>query len=142
MVSTITFSQMSSGGALSNGNQIPGLLAGENVLFTYTPQQLSLASYTPVTCVINTDYIVTDASQVTFTLPVMAPVGSIIAIIGTGSGGWVLQPGIGQTIQLEASTAHTSITSAERYDCISVECTVANTTWVTRSYTSTGFTIS
>ncbi len=34
MVNTIKFSQMTSGGDLSNGDQTPGLLAGANVLFT------------------------------------------------------------------------------------------------------------
>jgi len=100
------------------------------------------AASTPVTAAINTGYIVTDASQVTFTLPVTAAVGSVVRIAGNGAGGWILAPGSGQTIKVLAASASTSITSAEQYDCIEVVCTVANTTWVAISMVTTGFTIS
>ena len=100
------------------------------------------AASTPVTAAINTGYIVTDASQVTFTLPVTAAVGSVVRIAGNGAGGWILAPGAGQTIKVLVASASTSITSAEQYDCIEVVCTVANTTWVAISMVTTGFTIS
>ena len=100
------------------------------------------ASSTPITAAINTGYYITDASQVTITLPATAAAGSIVAIVGNGAGGWILQPGSGQTIKLLNGSASTSITSAEQYDCIEVLCVVANTTWVTRSFVSTGFTVS
>ncbi len=100
------------------------------------------AGSTPVTAVINTGYIVTDASTVTFTLPTTAAVGSVVRIAGNGAGGWILQPGAGQTIKVLTASATTSITSAEQYDCIEVVCTVANTTWVALSMVTTGFTIS
>lgn len=99
------------------------------------------APATPVPAVVNTGYYVTDAAQVTFTLPVTAPAGSIVAIVGNGAGGWILKPGAGQTVKVLAASAGTSITSAEQYDCIEVICTVADTTWVARSMVTTGFTI-
>ena len=99
------------------------------------------APSTPVTAVINTGYYVTDASQVTFSLPTTAAAGSVVKIVGNGAGGWILQPGAGQTIKVLSASASTSITSAEQYDCIEVLCTVANTTWVTMSMVTTGFTI-
>ncbi len=83
----------------------------------------------------------TNAAQVTITLPAVAAAGSVVSIAGTGAGGWILQPGAGQTIQVLTATASTSITSAERYDCIQVLCTVANTTWVALNMATTGFTI-
>lgn len=99
------------------------------------------APSTPITATVNTGYYITDASQVTITLPVTAAAGSIVAIAGTGAGGWILAPGAAQTIQVLGATASASITSAERYDCIEVICTVANTTWVSTHSTTTGFTI-
>ena len=100
------------------------------------------ASSTPITAAVNTGYYITDASQVTITLPATAAAGSIVAIVGTGAGGWILAPGSGQTIKVLSQSASTSITSASQYDCIEVVCTVANTTWVARSLMSAGVTIS
>lgn len=99
------------------------------------------APSTPVTATVNTGYYITNASQVTITLPVTAAAGSVVAIAGNGAGGWILQPGAGQTIKIQAGSASTSITSAEQYDCIEVICTVANTTWVARSVVTTGFSV-
>jgi hypothetical protein len=100
------------------------------------------ASSTPITAAVNTGYYITDASAVTITLPATAAAGSVVAIVGNGAGGWVLAPGSGQTIKIIGSSASTSITSAEQYDCIEVLCVVANTTWVTRSLMSSGVTYS
>lgn len=100
------------------------------------------ASTTSITAEVNTGYYITNASQVTITLPTTAAAGSVVAIAGNGAGGWILQPGAGQTIKIQAGSASTSITSAEQYDCIEVICVVANTTWVTRSAVTTGFTVS
>lgn len=99
------------------------------------------ASSTPITAAVNTGYYITNAAQVTITLPATVAAGSVVSIAGTGAGGWVLVPGAGQTIQVLTATASTSITSAERYDCIRVLCTVANTTWVALDMVTTGFTI-
>lgn len=92
------------------------------------------APSTPVTMALTTGYIVTDASQVTFTLPAVAAVGTIQAIAGYGAGGWILKPNSGQTISINGVSASTSITSGGATDCIEVICVVANTTWMTRSY--------
>jgi hypothetical protein len=100
------------------------------------------APSSPITAAINTGYYITDASQVTITLPTTAPAGSLVAVVGYGAGGWILQPGIGQTIKILTQSASTSITSAEAFDCIEVICVVANTTWVARSSITTGFTVS
>jgi hypothetical protein len=96
---------------------------------------------TPVTAAINTGYVITDASTVTLTLPTTAALGSVVRIAGQGAGGWILQPGAGQTIKVLTASASTSVASSEAFDCIEVVCTVANTTWVTLSMVTTGFTI-
>lgn len=96
---------------------------------------------TPVTAAINTGYIITDASTVTLTLPTTAAVGSVVRVVGQGAGGWILAPGAAQTIKVLTASASTSVASTEQYDCIEVVCVVANTTWVTMSFVSTGFTI-
>ncbi len=119
--------------------------AGSAALPTWASLPLEVtwtaASTTPITAVINTGYYITDASQVTVTLPATAAAGSIVAIVGNGAGGWVLQPGAGQTIQIIGATVTTSATSTGQYDCIEVLCTVADTTWVARSLMSIGLSI-
>lgn len=101
------------------------------------------AATTPITAAVNTGYYITDASQVTITLPAVAAAGSIVSIVGHGAGGWILAPGSGQTIVVNGTSASTSITSGDAWDCIEVICVVANTTWNTRNYVTTaGLTIS
>lgn len=90
---------------------------------------------------VNTKYIPTNVALTSFQLPDACAVGSVVEIVGQGSGGWTLLVGASQTIQLAASTATASIASAERYDAISVTCVVENTTWVVTSHESTGLII-
>jgi len=96
---------------------------------------------TSKTAVINTGYVIQNASQTTVTLPAVAPVGAVVAIQGYGAAGWVLAPGAGQNIQVGQSNATTSVTSGARYDAIQVVCVVANTTWTTSYLVSAGVTI-
>jgi hypothetical protein len=125
-------------------DSVTGNLQGiDNVLGTLVSAvNWIAAATTSITATVNTGYYITDASQVTITLPTTAAAGSIVSIAGNGAGGWILAPGSAQTIKVIGSSASTSITSAEQYDCIEVICVVANTTWVTRSCMTTGFTIS
>lgn len=100
------------------------------------------ASTTPITATVNTAYYITDASQVTITLPTTAAAGSVVSIIGYGAGGWILMTGAGQTLMMNGATINTSVTSGAAPDCISIMCVVANTTWNTYSYvTSVGLTV-
>lgn len=96
---------------------------------------------TPFTAIVNSAYIVSNAALTTITLPDSAAVGAVVKLIGSGAGGWVLKPGSGQTIKVNSSSAGTSIASTNRYDCISIICIEANTTWVTTSSQTSGFTI-
>ncbi len=97
-------------------------------------------SGTTQTAAINTGYVVGNASQTTITLPVTAPLGSIVEIAGKGAAGWILAPGAGQDISLGEDNATASITSANANDCIRVVCTTANTSWTMLSSVSAGFT--
>ncbi len=96
---------------------------------------------TSKTAVINTGYVIQNASQTTVTLPAVAPVGAVVAIQGNGAAGWVLAPGAGQTIKVGQSSASTSVTSTGNYDAIQVVCVLANTTWTTSYLVSAGVTI-
>ena len=112
-----------------------------NVTLSLANPSLTWVSQTTgsVTANINTGYIITDASTVTITLPVTAPLGSVISIRGQGAGGWILVPGAGQTIKIITGSAATSVASAERYDSIDLTSVVANTTWEASSMATTGF---
>jgi len=89
----------------------------------------------------NNSYLITDSGLTTLILPAAAPIGNVVNIIGFGSGGWSLEPAAGQTIKVSASSVGTSIASTNRYDCISIICVEENTTWVTTSSQTAGFTI-
>lgn len=96
--------------------------------FTWTA-----APATPVTGAVNNAYIITNASATVVNAPAVAPVGSIIAVIGNGAGGWTLNVGAGQTFKLGNASAATSLASTLQYDCVFLVTTVANTTWVAYS---------
>ncbi len=70
---------------------------------------------------------------VTLTLPVTAAVGDTYIILGKGAGGWSVTCGVGQSINVGAvpSTAGVggSISSTNNYDCVTLTCITANTTW-------------
>jgi len=85
----------------------------------------------------NAAYIPQNAALVTISLPVTAPVGSRLKVVGNGAGGWRVAQNAGQQINKSGATpAFTtvgtggSLSSANRYDAVELVCTVANTTWV------------
>lgn len=85
----------------------------------------------PTNLDINTGYVANNAGVVGMNLPAVAAFGSVIRICGKGSGGWSLAQNAGQSIHLGnvSSTigAGGSIASTQRYDCIELLCTVADT---------------
>lgn len=90
---------------------------------------------------IDSNYIPLNVALTSFTLPLLAVVGARQSITGFGSGGWSLLTNAGQTIQVGATLAATSISSASRYDCIEIVCVVENTVWVTANSQTAGFVI-
>ncbi len=86
---------------------------------------------TPVTPTANTTYIANTAGLLTFDIPATAAVGDIFEVVGQGAGGWLLQMNTGQVANLNGSptSAAGSLASTNRYNCIKLMCTVANTTF-------------
>lgn len=87
---------------------------------------------TPVTLVVNTSYVADNAGLVTLNMPATVAFGSVFNIVGQGAGGWLIQMNTGQVGHLNstATTSAGSFASTERYDAITLVCTVANTTFV------------
>ena len=100
--------------------------------------QLGTAKYTVVTgttqaAAVGSHYIANNASLVTVTLPVTSAVGSTISVVGLGAGGWRVAQNANQLIH-QSGTATTTgtgghIDSGNRYDAVTLVCTVADTEW-------------
>ncbi len=126
------------------------LTAGTGISVTNGAGSITIASTTgvawvdqtttPVTIVANTGYVTDDgATKVVYTLPAAPALGTIARVAGFSAGGWELLPGAGDTIQIGAVNAATSVTSANQYDCIELVYTTA--LWVMLSSVSNGFVI-
>ena len=83
----------------------------------------------------NMGYIANSGSLITLNLPVTSNVGDEIDVIGKGSGGWLIQCGVGQTIILGTDTSSSggALASMRQNDSIYLVCTTANTEWHTGS---------
>lgn len=120
------------------------LTAGANISITNSAGGISIAgtgfagfSWTVVASgtqaiSANAGYIMNNGvSLVTLTLPVTAPVGSLIGIQGSSSGGWAIAQNSGQTINIGSVASTTgaggSIASTNAHDSLLLVCTVANT---------------
>lgn len=81
----------------------------------------------------NTGYIISNSALVTLTLPATAPLGSVVEILGKGSGGWRLSQLAGQTIvfgNLSSTTgAAGRLLSTYARDCIRLVNITADTEW-------------
>lgn len=86
---------------------------------------------TPVTLAVNNGYSPNNAGLVTLNMPATVAVGSIFVIKGYGAGGWLVQMNTGQVVNLgsSASSSAGSLASSNRYDCVTIYCAVANTTF-------------
>lgn len=83
---------------------------------------------------INTGYIANAVSVLNLTMPVTAPVGSLIEVCGiNAAGGWSVILNGGQSIVYGTSTATTSITSTESSDTLRMVCTIENTEFIVLS---------
>ena len=86
---------------------------------------------------VNQGYITDNgASLVTYTLPAVAALGTVIRVCGKSSGGWTIVENSGQSIFLGAiqTTVTTgSLSSANANDTVELLCTTANTTFTVLS---------
>lgn len=144
--STLTVNSQEASIVTSNGNALTGgeLLVGQVALFVYSDGYAAFvlinssvstntpvpASTTPIAVAMQTTYIVTDASTVTFNLPATIAFGQTLSIQGLGAGGWTIQANTGQNIIVGSQTTTTagSLSSTNANDSINLICTVANTT--------------
>lgn len=87
--------------------------------------------------VVNNGYITSNSSATTLTLPASAAVGDRIAIVGAGTGGWILAQNASQKINFGNAVTTTgtggSIASQNTFDSLEIICTTTNTTFVVRS---------
>lgn len=81
----------------------------------------------------NQGFITNNAGLVTLSLPVTASVGTTLAVVGQGAGGWSIAQGGGQSIIVGSNTTTVgvggSLSSTNAHDSINFICTVASTTW-------------
>jgi len=93
----------------------------------------------------NQNYIANRATLITFALPTVAAIGTIIEIAGLGAGGWIISQSAGQLIHVGSgattSGAGGSLASTNRYDTIRLMCITANTIFTVLSGVTTGYTI-
>ncbi len=86
---------------------------------------------------VNNAYILNNAGLVTLTIPTTAAVGDIVRVVGKGAGGWLIAQNASENINFGNLTTTTgvggSLASTNRYDCVELVCTVANTTWTVMS---------
>ncbi|MCW1908620.1 MAG: hypothetical protein KIH63_004735 [Candidatus Saccharibacteria bacterium] len=86
-----------------------------------------------VTVADQTGYIIDNgASLVTLTIPATTQRGFYFRISGQSSGGWIIQANTGQIINAGSSATSSAgtLASSNRYDCVEILCTTANTTFV------------
>lgn len=82
---------------------------------------------------VDTTYITTNATLVTYTLPGTFAVGAEIEIVGEGAGGWLLAQPAGVDVKFGdvATTPGVtgSLASTDAGDVVRLKAVVANTTW-------------
>jgi hypothetical protein len=92
---------------------------------------------------VNTGWIPQNVGLTTITLPSTAAIGSFVSIQGQGSGGWLIDAPGTQIIRIGSSptSAGGTVSSANRYDAITLVCIVADTEWAMYGPVSSGFVI-
>ncbi len=94
----------------------------------------------PTTMAVDNGYVANSASRVQLLLPDIAPFGSVLEILGKGSGGWQLNQNAGETVLLVDATTTLGLTdaiqSSESGATIRLVCITADLVW--RITSSTG----
>lgn len=129
------WSAFPSGGSLETGDIIVGLRGGSNYQFNAPlfDQQVVDVTGTTQQMAPNTIYVANNAGLVTLTLPLTAAFGSIISVVGYGSGGWKIAQNASNQIIIspQVTTLGTggSLASSDAYDSITLICIVQNFIW-------------
>ena len=94
-------------------------------------------STTATTATTNNGYVGTATTLTTITLPSTAPFGTIVEVVGTGTGLWRISQTGSQIIKfgITGTTAGSSgyLSATSQYDCVKLLCTSADTTFVVTS---------
>ena len=87
----------------------------------------------PTPLLVDNGYVTNSASRVQLLLPNTAAFGSIIEIVGKGTGGWQIDQNAGETILLVDSTTTVGVTgtvqSSEAGAAVTMVCITADTVW-------------
>lgn len=110
--------------------------AGSTVTITSTGGGLTWSEITvvgPTAMDCDNGYIANNASRVQLTLPMTAPIGCNIRVVGKGAGGWQIDQNAGQQISTSGSSttagAGGNLQSSESLACVELVCTTANSGW-------------
>lgn len=143
-------------GATGAQPQVASLTEGTGITITEGPNSIVIAATaggggltwsviagTSQSAAINSGYIPSNAGLTTVTLPASAMAGSVISVQGQGSGGWLIQAPGAQIIHIGSSpsSAGGSVSSANRYDAITLVCIVDDSEWGMYGPVSSGFVI-
>jgi hypothetical protein len=124
------------------GDPAPAALtAGSGISITSATGSITIASTggpafvdqtgAAVTMADNTAYSANNAGLVTLTIPATSAFGTTYTVCGQGAGGWKLQANTGQVVNFgnAPTTTAGSLASTNRYDAVSIYCSVADTTF-------------
>jgi len=94
-------------------------------------------STTAQTASVSNGYVGTATTLTTITLPSTAAFGSIVEVVGTGTGLWRISQNTNQSIKFGVATTATGtggyLSATSQYDCVKLLCTSADTTFVVTS---------
>lgn len=110
--------------------------AGDTITITSTGGGLSWNEITavgPTAMSVNMGYVANFTSRVQLTLPLTATFGSVIWIVGKGSGGWQINQNAGQTIHsldsITTTGAGGTVQSSEDLATAYLVCSTTDTDW-------------
>lgn len=119
-----------SGTGSVNGNQITGFSTGGGGLTWNNSTTTQSAS-------VDNGYVGTATTLTTITLPSTAAFGSIVEVVGTGTGLWRISQNVNQFINFGVATTTTGtggyLSATSQYDCVKLLCTSADTAFVVTS---------
>lgn len=117
--------------ALTAGTGIDISNGAGTITISSTDSGINWQASDTATMAVNNGYIAIGAGLVTLTLPATAAVGSVFQVVGQSTAGFVIQAAAGQVINFgdDPTTTAGSIASTNRYDSLSIVCTVEDTTF-------------
>ena len=104
---------------------------------SFSPLPITVVTGTSQALSVNNSYVANNAGLCTFTLPATAAIGSVMNVGGLGAGGWSLAQNASQLVHFGSTVTTTgvggSIASQNQYDNLTIQCVIANTTFVVQA---------